>query len=174
MSKREICRLVVQLMGIYLFVNHIGYFLGSVSTIYMMMAQFGEGEKWRGLAGSIIMMAGGLTAPVFGILLVVYSRKITSLLTQGGDVHPAENVRPATKSDVMGTVVACIGLYVAVDALGWMVNSVSNLILVMSMERDTTYRISFLVGQVLRLCLGLWLFAGYRGFVRFWERRQEV
>ncbi len=172
MSKREICRLVIQLMGVYLFVSHLGAFLSSAGTMGVMMAQFGEDNAWWGVAGSIIMMAGGLMSPVFGVLLVVYSGKITSLVMRGDDVCSAENLTPVTRSDIMGIVVACIGLYVAVSALGKVIYYLStNIMLHMTSERSKIFQLSMLIGEVVKLCVGLWLFAGYRAFVRFWDRR---
>ena len=158
MSKREICHLVIQLMGVYLFVSHIGTILIYAGSMGGMMAQSGGAKAWGAVIGGIMMMAGGLVVPVCGVLLIVFSGKIASLLVRGDDVCSAESVTAVSKSDVMGIAVACIGLYVAVSALGRMTYYLSsNIIFHITSARNRTFQMTGLIGEVVKFCLGLWL-----------------
>ncbi len=48
MCKREICRLVVQLMGVYFVAGHIGAFMSFVGSWSILASQFGGDKGWIG------------------------------------------------------------------------------------------------------------------------------
>lgn len=159
MSKREICRLVVQMMGVYFVAGNLGHFISSIG----MVSQFAG----RTVSGSIMMLVGELLCPVFGVLLIVLSGKIASLLSRGDDVYSADSITPVTKNDAMGLAVACIGLYFAVSGLVGIIYRFSLYIIA---NNSSEVQRTIQSRHIVRFCLGLWLFAGYRGFVRFWNK----
>ena len=173
MTKREIASLAIKLMGIFILLKSISYapmIFGSVfSGVY-------RSEEW-GLLLTVFYVFIAIISLVWGLFIIVLSDKVAAWLIKEDDDKVVEASGSINKDDVMLVVFSCIGLFIIVTGFPNLMLHLSQFFTVRRAGSDSaayfsggTYKALRLVAPVVQIALGVWLFAGAKGLVKFWKK----
>lgn len=165
MTKREIASLVIKLMGVFILLRSISY----APMIFGNAFQVGAG-----LLSTLMHVFLSIIAIAWGMFIILFSDRIAKWLIK--DDHPIQLPGSVRKEDVMLVVFTCIGLYLIVTAIPSLILYLSNFLRVRRAASGSSYYTGGfynafqLIAPLVQISLGVWLFAGSRGIVKFWQK----
>lgn len=177
MTKREIASLAIKLMGVFILIKTIAYVPMAVGSV-LSATRTVDFSGFLEVVGYAIFAASVSLIPlVWALLIIVLSDKVAAWLIKEPDDTLIEAVGAVNKEDVMVVVCSCIGLYLAVAAFPNLILKASHFLAVRNAGSD---RFSYLSGSlyetlqcvapIVQIALGVWLFAGSKGIVKFWKK----
>ena len=113
----------------------------------------------------------------WSLFIIVCSDKVAGWLIKEDEDKSIEINNSVSKDDVMLVVCSCIGLYLIVTAFPNLILHVSQFFTVRRAGSDSvayfsggTYKALRLVAPIAQIALGIWLFAGAKGIIKFWKK----
>ncbi|MBC8377891.1 MAG: hypothetical protein H8E62_01820 [Planctomycetes bacterium] len=177
MTKREIASLVIKLMGVFILIKSISYVpmgFGSIFSAAFRTGGPGVFETMMVLIMVLVMIAIPL---LWSLFIIVRSDKVAAWLIKEDNDKLVEVGSSVSKDDVMLVVCSCIGLYLIVTAFPNMIVNCSHFLTVhragseyVSYTSGVLYKTINLIAPAVKIALGVWLFAGAKGIVKFWHK----
>jgi hypothetical protein len=145
MTRREIASLAIKLMGVFVLLKSIAF---------------------------VPMVFSGM----FVLVIVLSDKAAVWLIKEDNSI---ENTNTSiSKEDVMVIAVSCIGLYFIVAAMPMLITAFLNNAVYMRRQMGSPFIgpsglmniFRNLIAPAVQIALGVWLFAGSKGIVKFWKR----
>lgn len=161
MTKREIASLVIKLMGIFILLRSISYAPMMIGNAFQI------GEQ---LFATLMYILVCVIAVGWGLLIIILSDRIGKWLIQ--DDHAVELPGAVRKEDVMLVVFTCVGLYLIVTAIPTFVLYLTQLFRYgdSGISSGSYYWVLHLTAPIVKIGIGIWLFVGSKGIVKFWQK----
>ncbi|RXJ04536.1 hypothetical protein DS745_03900 [Anaerobacillus alkaliphilus] len=165
MNHSFIANLSLKILAVYtviLAIKNLPMFISNMQSI-LFMRNSGMDEN------SLLFLLGGipfLTLAFVGILLWVYAEKISSFILREHNFNELE----AKEKKLQITLFSVVGLLVLVQTLPQWFNLIPGLIFLtekyrMSVATNEIHTYTYLIGLLLQVSIGLYLFLGARGLV---------
>lgn len=168
-----------KLMGIYAFIQAISLW-SSIDNIY----SFRNLSVWVGTA-FYMLLAGWISSIValilLGAILIGKSHRIAALPFQENEI---ESTSPLSELDILSIAFSILGVYFFLSAFRGFVVFFANFMPQVirsdkvSLDHFWAQTLKYgwpnLLGTLVGLALGIWLFFGGPALARFWKRRQAT
>ena len=173
MTKREVASLAFTIAGIYAlvhFAQHLYTVTSFVGFAFDKLEHY-DAERFLKLAAvSLPLVLSGLLAYV----LIVRSRHLAARMFPG---YQASVQSPFPQTDLPRLAFAVTGLLITAQALPWLFSTAVSFVQALASFSDSKYFSSLsywasILGQVLKVALGLSLFLCSRQLARWWAELQ--
>lgn len=174
MTKREIASLVIKLMGVFILLKTISY----VPMVISMMFSGMRSESLL-IAGvmvilSIVMIAISLA---WSLLIIFFSDKFAARIIKENATIEALSTT-INRDDVMMIAISCIGLYFITAAMPVVIRGLLYNAAFMRIRSGSPFvgpsgllnLLRELIVPAVQIAIGLWLFIGSKGIVKFWKK----
>ena len=156
MNKRELASLACKILGIYLIIQGINIFVNI--TFFAVTTPSDEV-----VTGIYLNLIFSLVYILFGVLLWIFSDKLSAIMVRGETQLPEDSGLGAR--DIQRVAFSVLGLYFMGSSLPNLVTVVTSLIREQAMHM--TQILFGSVGMLARLIIGLGIFLGSEGLVNF-------
>jgi uncharacterized membrane protein len=177
MTRREIASLAIKLMGVFVLLKSIAFVPMVFSGMFYAVRSYDSAGL---LQTAFVLMTSILMTVIplaFSVLVIVLSDKAAVWLIK--EDNSIENTNTSiSKEDVMVIAVSCIGLYFIVAAMPMLITAFLNNAVYMRRQMGSPFIgpsglmniFRNLIAPAVQIALGVWLFAGSKGIVKFWKR----
>ncbi len=171
MTKRDLTALVIKLMGVFILIRSLSFLPMSFGNVFTVGWQ--DRGEW---IGTLFLLGFLSVLPVvFSLAIIILSDTIAKWLIK--DDHSVELPDSVRKENVMLVVFTCIGLYLIVTGIPNLIVYANRALMYYRNRGDwsapsfSAYnQFSLLLGPIVQIGLGVWLFAGSKGLVKLWHK----
>ena len=166
MTKREIFAVASKIFGIYLLVR--GLVFSAPYIVYLIAPQYMANVEWKWLLPGLIPFVLYIFAALF---LIIWAEPIAAKLS--GKEEPSEVKAVVEKDSLQQIAFSAVGVFMVATALPRLTQMVATLIVQVSDEaRLPTW--GAIVGIVLQMAIGIYLFFGSKGLVGILKKLKAI
>lgn len=171
MTKREVASLVIKLTGIYILIRYAAYLPSLLMPLYY--AKYTDFNSW---VPALLATAVSIIYLGVCVIIVLKSDKISAkIISVDKEMNLTLSI---TKSDIMTIAFCCIGLIVLVNVIPQLASTATEHFLYKKNPNNMPSNYHFriipkLVGNIIQLVIGIWLFLRAKGLAEIWRRIRE-